>query len=903
MRQKIAFSRAALASAVSLFALAVSAPAMAQGSQEPVSVRIEAQSLSKSLLELNQQTGIIVIANQGLLAGRAAPAINGQMTPEAALGMLLEGSGLQFEAMSDGAYAISSQAEEVGDAATFRLAPVDTPADGVLGSGLGETDRRLDKVTITGTNIRGIAPDSSPAKVFTREDLDVAGVATAQDFIQTLPQNFGGGSNPGIADGLPNDNGGGANSGGFGSYGSSVNLRGVGSGGTLVLLNGRRIAPSSVLGDFADISMIPASAIERVETLTDGASSIYGSDAVAGVVNFILRDDFDGVEASLRYGTASEGAAPNQVRASVTGGRKWQGGNALGVFEYFDQDFLAVEDRDFALKTFVPSYILPAQRRNSFVGSVSQEITPALEVFADATWSERKAQQVRTELTMRTFQYDATSEASNLSAGAAWRLGNDWFADLGAGFSEVDTRNTGSIDSIGDRRSKSSMGSLDAKLSGPLFGLPAGGVKIAVGGHFRHEELSVTDLINDRQERGASRDVSAVFGEAFIPVVSPENGLPGIQRLEVNLSARYSDYSDFGSTANPKAGILFSPVEGLNLRSSYSTSFQAPPLGRVGATDRGASLLSTSFVFPIFGLTPADPSLSNVVLLTTSGTDRNLDAETSRAFTAGLDFEKAWGDQSVSFSTSWFDISFKDRIDNIPIPGNVIHFDAINIAFNNPDALPAGSYTFNPTTEEISTLIAGLDSFIANPFGLNLADTFFISRVLVNTNTARTEVRGLDLDLSYSKDLDSGLLVLGFDATYLANYRQQATAATPVVEFVDTLFNPVDLKLRARAAYAGENLSANVFVNYVDDYNVDSTPASRRMDDWTTVDVSLAWDTKDSFGKGLASDTVLRLSVTNLLGQDPPRSPLFSSLDVDGYDPTNASPLGRFISLEVTKRF
>ena len=73
-----------------------------------------------------------------------------------------------------------------------------------------------------------------------------------------------------------------------------MNLRGPGLSSTLVLLNGHRVVPSSGIGDFVDISLIPASAIERVEVLTAGASSIYGADAVAGVVNFVLHDDFDG---------------------------------------------------------------------------------------------------------------------------------------------------------------------------------------------------------------------------------------------------------------------------------------------------------------------------------------------------------------------------------------------------------------------------------------------------------------------------------------------------------------------------------------------------------------------------------------------------------------------------------
>ena len=85
-------------------------------------------------------------------------------------------------------------------------------------------------------------------------------------------------------------------------YGAGINLRGLGQRATLVLINGRRVAPSDT-GSFVDVSMIPITAIERVEVVTDGASAIYGSDAVGGVVNFILRDDFRGIE-PVRAGSA-----------------------------------------------------------------------------------------------------------------------------------------------------------------------------------------------------------------------------------------------------------------------------------------------------------------------------------------------------------------------------------------------------------------------------------------------------------------------------------------------------------------------------------------------------------------------------------------------------------------------
>ncbi len=100
---------------------------------------------------------------------------------------------------------------------------------------------------------------------------------------------------------------------------SSVNLRGIGSGSTLVLLNGRRVANYAFDGGAVDVNSIPLSAVERVEILKDGASAIYGADAIAGVVNFILRKDFQGLEATA-YGGWTEHGGGNQYQAVITGG-------------------------------------------------------------------------------------------------------------------------------------------------------------------------------------------------------------------------------------------------------------------------------------------------------------------------------------------------------------------------------------------------------------------------------------------------------------------------------------------------------------------------------------------------------------------------------------------------------
>lgn len=196
-----------------------------------------------------------------------------------------------------------------------------------------------DTIVVTGTHIRGALAAGANVDIYDSKDIERSGYATVQEFISALPQNFqgGGGSEDFSEGGLTGSNVLG---------GSSVNLRGLGSDSTLVLINGRRPPTSGLRSDFVDISTIPQTAIARIEILPDGASALYGSDAVGGVVNFILRKDFDGAETRLRYGLATDGNV-DEVRVAQALGRSWEGGHFLVGYEFYRREHLKYTDRSF----------------------------------------------------------------------------------------------------------------------------------------------------------------------------------------------------------------------------------------------------------------------------------------------------------------------------------------------------------------------------------------------------------------------------------------------------------------------------------------------------------------------------------------------------------------------------
>jgi iron complex outermembrane recepter protein len=173
----------------------------------------------------------------------------------------------------------------------------------------------LERVEITGSSIKRVQTEgATPVQTITRQEIDRAGIISAEQLVSRITANGTGAdnlsSNVGIQLGTTDRNNNGN---------SSANLRGLGSSSTLVLLNGRRIAAHGAKGNSVDLNWIPLAAVERVEVLKDGASAVYGTDAIGGVINFILRKDYSGFEATGFVDVTQEGGG-NIYRGSLLGG-------------------------------------------------------------------------------------------------------------------------------------------------------------------------------------------------------------------------------------------------------------------------------------------------------------------------------------------------------------------------------------------------------------------------------------------------------------------------------------------------------------------------------------------------------------------------------------------------------
>ncbi|MFS0771184.1 TonB-dependent receptor [Sphingomonas sp. 1P08PE] len=934
---------------------------------------LPSQPLSLALQSLAVASGRTILVPATIVEGRSAPALVGRLSVEEALDRLLVGSGLHYTRVGAG-FAVTATAPE--------------------------TERETDRdILVTGTRIRGATAAGADVIVIDREAIDRSGYATTQQLLQALPQNFGGGPNEGSV-GVSVRNNTGANSG----FGSSVNLRGLGASSTLVLVDGNRPALGGLFGAFSDLSLIPSTAIERVEVLTDGASALYGSDAVAGVVNIKLRTEATEFETRARYGLAN---GFDEVQASQLAGVGWRTGHFTLAYEYYGRGRLRAADRAYARedlrafggpdyrKTFanpgtiiaangqtfaIPrgqdgtalsaaalvagtsnlgdgrlgSDLLPATRRHAASATIRQDILPWLRFSAEGFFAARRSSThslpdnygafvvpvtnpfyvdpigIRQPLRINySFARDLGPQTATTNVRAYSGVGGlsadlgRWHADLMGSYglqterlrsdnipnyaalavALADTNrataynlfgdgtftNPATIDKVrgyltAEGRYEVYSGSIRA--DGPVARLPAGAIKLAVGGEYRHEYYAydTTDLQFTLTPRylptnglPAARTVSAAYGELLVPIVAPAQGVAGIDRLDVSIAGRVERYDSFGTTANPKIGVSWQPVRDLTLRATYGTSFRAPSFQET-RQGKGASLY-----LPQALTDPASPSgKTNALIL--FGNEPGIGPERATTKTFGLGFRPA-ALPGLGIDLTVFDIAYRDRIVSV-------QSDYLTFLANRTRYGPL--ITQNPSAAVIAGYYA--DPSFSNPYGIAAGNIAVLIDARTN-NLASSRVRGLDFDIGYRTD---GPVVVegGVSGSYLFHIDQKIIATAPTIDLVSTIGNPVDLRLRGRLLATAGRVSASSFVNFVDGYRNTALVRPEKVASYATVDLQLGYDLGRA---GTAGATRVALSVTNLFDRAPPYVNNPTTFSAAGFDPDNASAIGRLVALQVTK--
>ncbi len=832
-------------------------------------------------------------------------------------------------------------------------------------------------IVVTGSRIRGIDPVGSAVIAIDADQIMEEPVTSTNDILRRVPQVVSLGANR--AGG--NAQNGAANA----TRGAGINLRGLSTNATLLLYDGKRLPPQGTQGQFTDPSAIPSIALGRIEVVADGTSAVYGSDAVAGVVNLILRKDFSGIEVRGRYGITD--ADYYEAQAALLVGHKWDSGWIMAAGEFAKNNNLFGSELDFytsdnrsrggrdlrgtncAPGTIVASgvnYAIPAagvtpgtvgslvagtrnlcefrsiaqviadQERWSGVAAASQELTDGIRVFADGFYSRRSGTLLfnptanatvpstnpffvspvpgATSVTVQTNFLAATGPLPNPYWASTWNASAGVEADLFGDFQGTVYYAQGRSEEVADRRrsginagalaatladtnpatalnvfggannpatlaritdnffvieGKTRLEVVNAQIDGSLFAIPGGNVRIALGAEHR-VEYTYTSLLTGqsatqvRTASDGSRNVDAVFAELFVPIVGADNAAPGLERLNLSLALRHENYSDFGSTTNPKIGVTYSPWTGLVLKGTYGTSFRAPTFTEVSTVGGGAGLY--------FDTLPG-PS-GNQIGIGIAGGNPGLKPEQATTWSFGVDVAPV-ALPGFTASLNYFRIDYTDQIQALRgTPG----------LLTNP--IYSQFVQFNPTPAQVSALVSSglpinaainqsLVTFIADGRRQNLGTSLF---------------RGLDFTAAYRWNWGGVDLDAGIQGTYILDYLFEAVPGAGLVDVLDTIGFTQQFRTQADIGAKVGGFKSRLTWNHLNGYTNTTSTVVRDVSNYDTFDLLIGYDFTDRIN--------LSLDVRNLFDEDPP------FVDTtNGFDPQASNPIPRMFAITANVKF
>lgn len=837
-------------------------------------------------------------------------------------------------------------------------------------------DQEAAEIVVTGSRIRGVTATGSNVIAIDQTRIAQEPASSTADLLRRVPQVVSLGANPA---------GGAAQNGGANvTRSAGINLRGLGNTATLLLYDGKRFPPQGTQAQVVDPSVIPTIALERVEVVADGASAIYGSDAIAGVVNFIPRKNFNGFEVRARSGFTDDGAY-NEQQLSAIAGHRWDGGWAMLAGEYTRNDQLTGSDLPFfqddnrsrggrdLRNTFcnpgtigvggttyaipgggvgpgnvgalVPgttnrcfnsaaTSVLPEQERESVTGSISQNLGAGIRIFADGFYSHRDGTSTgigqftaavpntnpffvspvagASSVTVDYSTYPEAGVLRNAFRSYSWNASGGVEANLFGDVRATAYYAHGESEDVADNRRGVNQGALtaaladtnpatalnlfggpnnpatlarildnyfviqgaskldvaNAQISGSLFSLPGGRVRFAAGAEYRKEftstDLTVGDSMNQAHIVGSgSRNVKAVFGELFVPIFSADNARPGLEELSLSLAGRYEKYSDFGSTSNPKIGIVYRPIRGIRLSGTYGRSFRAPSYTEVSNQGGGAGLYAQTLIGP-------NGPLNGIAI---GGGNPGLRPETATTWSVGAQFQPQ-SIRGLSLETTYFDVNYKNQIQAL---------------FGTPTLLTDPVYapfvTLNPSASQVATLLAsGL------PVNGVIPTTVQFIADGRRQNLGAAKVSGIDFNAMYNWSWARWNLDAGVNGTYFTRYDFQSVPGVAFVDALNTINFPQKFRMQANMGVEHAGVRARVTLNHLSGYKNTGVSPRQKVDAYDTVDLFV--------GTNITEHLSLSAQVRNLFNQRPP------FVDISGgYDPQSANPLPRLLMVTAGVKF
>ncbi len=794
----------------------------------------------------------------------------------------------------------------------------------------------LQKESVTGSHLKRVDIEGlTPVLVIDRDQIDNSGATTVAEVLRKLPSNSG----PSFDEKFTNS---------FAPGSAGVSLRGLGQNATLILVNGRRVAnygfAQNINETFVDLNSIPLGAIERIEVLKDGASAIYGSDAIAGVINVILRKDYEGSEVELGYGGTDKGDG-EETSANFLAGVNSAMGNITFNVNYFKRKAIMHTDRDFSKSANHESQggydfrssaypianvrsasgpwlaingffdynpyitLVPATERLSSMLNLNRDISENVRFFGEFSYTQVRTDAqmaptplfgdvedvvVRADNPFNTYGEDVYTRWRMLDAGPrkshietdSYRIlaglegtwGEwDWngaaiysrskTVDNGKNFINrlalIDAIDKGEVNPFGTTRSDldpvkastnrtaiSTLKSIDFTATTDIFELPAGSVGLALGAEYRKEAVEDTpDKLSEEGQIIGSGGTSSE-GDRHLTSLYAEASVPIIDALEAQLAVRFEDYSDFGTTTNPKIGLRYQPNDWLMVRGSWGTGFRAPSLPEI--------YLGKSVSYPFL-------------------------TDTRRCAVTGNDADCGGSQYKTEFSGNP-DLD-PEESDNIYLGLVVEPIDNLNIGldywkFKHTDRIDANTQYLLDHEEAFPGKVVRADpAFPGDP-----GEILLIKDTFLNLSEQKTD--GIDLDVRYKIETDEyGTFELHGIGTYVFSFKRRAAPGEPLEDLVGTYGYP-EFRGNLYLDWTRNDWGVYAALNYIgsyDQYYPEPDGSSGKVDAWTTFDLQVRYMGFESLD--------VRLGVDNLFDEEPP----FSNSETEGYDFATHDPTGRFI--------
>ncbi len=858
----------------------------------------------------------------------------------------------------------------------------------------------IEEVYVTGSRIKRADIDGvGKVDVVTSEDFAKIGAVSIDQLLKFSP--FTGGAQAGAESNYLSSKQ------GFGT--ASVNLRGLGQTRTLVLVNGRRFVTGGAgANSVVDLNSIPVNMIDRIETLLDGSSAIYGADAVAGVVNIITKRSMDGMVADASYGITERGDAES-MDASLAFGRESERSGFIVSLNYTDRQGARSKDRGFSEcffeeedgekfcsgssttaggrgttetlgnvqfnqdpngdgDSFVPysfaahafdfqeyfNLSAPYDRMNVSANGYL-EFASGVRLFTENTYSDRSSNteaspaSFTNRLFSATYPSNPTGEALTMRrrmveqgfgariweqdvslfrsvVGIEGETGGGWSWEVAGNYgkSESDEVFTNAIDvlnldstiveadcvnpgptqcvdwfGINDPSPEAlafinatvpTVGenvqtSILANVAGELFDMPAGPVGFAAGIEYRRDEGSYRRTYTRPTLSGGEGSTNPIDADLSSTEVFAEATLPLAERFNLNLAARYSDYSKFDSEFTYKIGGDWLVTDALRLRSTFSTSVRTPNIRELYTIEE---INFTTFVDPCDQWESEDDANLQANCATDVGTgfvqdelfvelnypgSLTLSPEKAKTFTLGAVLEPQ-SVEGLAVTLDYFQIDIEDSIRNVP-----------------PSAALEQCYfsenKSHPTCNDI----------VRDPFS---SEVVFLVVPLVNAATEK--MRGVDLGVRYAFQAGGSDFRIDWDTSYLDQFDIDFVGARSTLELAGTISNGeggngsyTQWRSNLRLGIDRETWGVSYQVSYIGD----AESQFQRIGATAPGVGSVTYHSIEHSHR-LTDSLLLRVGVNNLFDKDPP---YYTDAIDQNTDPFTYDLLGRRYFLSATYTF